>query len=228
MKTPGNKLQSTQYLGYQSPQSFYLSNTVQNEICIPKLNYKGTHKMKFINQTRLLLLPIVFVIFSILYLGCGDKVETQAEREARWAEGRLTSFEYEHGIGPITEEPELGPVDAAMAAKGKEHFVQKCATCHYLDMKKTGPPLRDVTKRRSAAYVLNQVQNPEQMGKLHPDGKKLVAQYMQYMTIQGITPEIARELLEFLRSEADKPALSEQEQPGFGTPPPPPDDAAAK
>jgi hypothetical protein len=66
------------------------------------------------------------------------------------------------------------------------------------------------------------------MGKLHPEGKKLVAQYMQYMTIQGITPEIARELLEFLRSQADQPAVSEKEQPGFGTPPPPPDQTAAK
>ncbi len=170
--------------------------------------------------------PIILTI--IILVSCGDKIETQAEREARWAEGQLTSFEYEHGIGPVTEEPELGPVDAAMAAKGKELFIQKCATCHYLDFKKTGPPLRDVTKRRSAAYVLNQVQNPEKMGKLHPDGKKLVAQYMQYMTIQGITPEIARELLEFLRSEADKPAVADKEQPGFGTPPPPPEQAAGK
>jgi nucleotide-binding universal stress UspA family protein len=82
--------------------------------------------------------------------------------------------------------------------------------------------LRDVTKRRSAEYVLNQILNPEQMGKLHPDGKKLVAQYAQYMTIQGITRENAEDLLAFLRTEADKPALPQEQQPGFGTPPPPP------
>lgn len=184
--------------------------------------------MNILNRLGLMALPLAIVFGSAIYLGCGEKVETQVEREARWTAGKLTSFEYEHGIGPVTEEPELGPIDPAMAEKGKQHFIEKCATCHYLDFKKTGPPLRDVAKRRSAAYILNQVQNPEQMGKLHPDGKKLVAQYMQYMTIQGITPEIARELLEFLRTEADKPALSEQEQPGFGTPPPPPDEAAVK
>jgi len=176
------------------------------------------------NATVLLLATF---IFGALLSGCG-KEETLTEREARWVEGRLTSFEYEHGIGPVTEEPELGPIDPALAEKGKELFIQKCATCHYLDMKKTGPPLRDVTKRRSAAYILNQVQNPEKMGKLHPDGKKLVAEYMQYMTIQGITPEIARQLLEFLRSEADKPAVAAELQPGFGTPPPPPDSAKVK
>lgn len=163
-----------------------------------------------------------FVVASAAIIGCGSKEETQAEREARWKNGQLTSFEYEHGIGPITSEPELGPIDPAMVARGEKLFIEKCATCHYLDMKKTGPPLRDIAKRRSAAYVLNQIQNPDQMGKLHPEGKKLVAQYMQYMTIQGITPEIARDLLEFLRSVADKPAVSLEEQPGFGTPPPPP------
>jgi len=184
--------------------------------------------MKVLRSSSTILALLLLISINAALNGCGGKEETLTEREARWVEGRLTSFEYEHGIGPVTEEPELGPIDPAMAEKGKELFIQKCATCHYLDIKKTGPPLRDVTKRRSAAYVLNQVQNPEKMGKLHPDGKKLVAQYMQYMTIQGITPEIARQLLEFLRSVADQPPVPAEQQPGFGTPPPPPDSAAAK
>jgi cytochrome c551/c552 len=214
--------------GFRSPQSFYLQIIGKEFFDNRNTNVKRNNYMNVLKKIRAHLLPIAFIFACATYLGCGDKTETQVEREARWAEGKLNSFEYEHGIGPVTEVPELGPVDLAMAEKGKQHFIQKCATCHYLDFKKTGPPLRDVAKRRSAAYILNQVQNPEQMGKLHPDGKKLVAQYMQYMTIQGITPEIARELLEFLRSEAERPAVAEQEQPGFGTPPPPPDSATVK
>lgn len=170
--------------------------------------------------------PIGAVLFAtaigIFAVGCSSKPETPEEKLARWTAGNLNEFENENGIGPVAEPVQLGPVDAAMADQGKAIFVQKCATCHYLDMKRTGPPLRDVTKRRTAAYVLNQVQNAEQMGKLHPEGKKLVAQYAQYMTIQGITPEMARQLLEFLRSELDKPALPLEQQPGFGVPPPPP------
>ncbi len=178
--------------------------------------------------TKLTVLLVCLTATGMIMFGCSSKPETQAEKDARWTAGNLTDFEVENGIGPVTEAPQLGPVDAAMAEQGKAIFVQKCATCHYLDMRKTGPPLRDVTKRRSAAYVLNQVQNAEKMGKLHPEGKKLVAQYAQYMTIQGITPEMARQLLEFLRSEADKPALPAEQQPGFGTPPPPPAPATTK
>ena len=178
--------------------------------------------MKLRFNCRLVFAVLVSTAIGILAAGCSSKPETLEERQARWTAGNLNEFENESGIGPVTEPVQLGPVDASMAEQGKAVFVQKCATCHYLDMKRTGPPLRDVTKRRTAAYVLNQVQNAEQMGKLHPDGKKLVAQYAQYMTIQGITPEMARQLLEFLRSELDKPALPLEQQPGYGVPPPPP------
>ncbi len=171
--------------------------------------------------TWMLLLAGLFV-GGCLLSGCSSAPETDAERQARWQQGNLTSWEIQNGIGPVVEEVQLAAVDNALAESGKSIFVQKCATCHYLDMKKTGPPLRDVTKRRSPAYVLNQILNPEQMGKMHPDGRQLVAQYAQFMTIQGITHENALELLDFLRSEAAKPAVPMEQQPGFGTPPPAP------
>ena len=168
------------------------------------------------------LLGLLAVLATVLLSGCGSKTETPEEYQARIQAGNLTDWEVENGIGPIKTDVEVGPPNSAMAEMGKEVFIKKCATCHYLDMRKTGPPLRDVTKRRSAMYVMNQVLNAEQMGKFHPEGRKLVAQYAQFMTIQGITEENARQLYEFLRSEADKPALTEKEQPGFGVPPPPP------
>jgi cytochrome c2 len=170
----------------------------------------------------LILLSAMTLAMILAVIGCSSTPETDAERQARWLAGNLTSWETEHGIGPITEETQSAAIDPSRATSGYDLFVKKCATCHYLDHKKTGPMLRDVTKRRSAEYVLNQILNPEQMGKLHPDGKKLVAQYAQYMTIQGITRENAEDLLAFLRTEADKPALPQEQQPGFGTPPPPP------
>lgn len=155
---------------------------------------------------RIAVIALVLAAIGITayVVGCAGKPETDAERLARWTAGNFTSFELQNGIGPIKEKLEVGPVNASRAARGEELFTQKCATCHQLDGKKTGPALREITKRRSPEYVLNQILNPDQMGKLHPDGKQMVAQYMQYMTIQGITMDDARALLDFLRSEADK------------------------
>lgn len=166
-------------------------------------------------------LGAVTIVIALLS-ACSSAPETDAERQARWQQGNFTSWEIQHGIGPITTEIKLDAVSADAATRGKQTFIQKCATCHYLDQRKTGPALRDITKRRSPEYVMNQILNPEQMGKLHPDGKQMVAQYAQFMTIQGITPEMARDLLDFLRSEAGNPPLPMEQQPGFGTPPPPP------
>lgn len=175
--------------------------------------------MRKMTYSSLVALSVLFV--SWMAGGCSSTPETDAERQARWTAGNLTSFETENGIGPITEDTQLAAADPSRATSGQDIFIKKCATCHYLDHKKTGPMLRDVTKRRSAQYILNQILNPEQMGKMHPDGRKLVAQYAQYMTIQGITRENAEDLLNFLRTEAGKPALPVEQQPGFGTPPPP-------
>lgn len=163
---------------------------------------------------------IALLLVASVVINCSSEPETEAERQARWLKGNLTAWENEHGIGPITASVELPPIDEAKAANGREIFISKCATCHYLDDRKTGPPLRGITTSRSAEYVLNQILNPEQMGKLHPDGKKMVAQYAQYMTIQGITTDDAYALLDFLRKEAGQPPVPMEEQPGAFVPPP--------
>lgn len=174
---------------------------------------------ELIFRRTLTAITLLFIVSALT--SCSSKPESEADRQARWTAGNLTNWENQHGIGPIVQDIKVASIDPAKASSGHDLFVKKCATCHYLDFKKTGPPLRDVTTRRSSEYVLNQILNPEQMGKLHPDGKKLVAQYAQYMTIQGITREDANNLLDFLRSEAGKPALPLERQPGFGAPAPP-------
>jgi len=63
-------------------------------------------------------------------VACGDgKADTgqaagtaSTSAVATPASGGLSDFELKHGIGPVTEEVKLGPVDAALAQKGHELF----------------------------------------------------------------------------------------------------------
>ncbi len=174
--------------------------------------------MRRIRKGYVLRAVMLSAVTCLIFIGCASTQETETQRQARWSQGKLSSWEVENGIGPITADIEIGVVDPAKAEQGKQLFANKCATCHYLDFKKTGPPLRDVTKRRSEYYVVNQILNPEQMGKMHPYGKQLVAQYAQYMTIQGITRDDAFALLDFLRTQATQPPVPMEQQPGFGVP----------
>jgi|WetSurMetagenome_2_1015567.scaffolds.fasta_scaffold17279_6 cytochrome c len=152
------------------------------------------------------LLATVYLVAN----GCSKGTETPEARQARIEAGNLTDFEIENGIGPITETVQLSPLDPHLAGQGEALFKDKCVACHTLDEKKIGPALRGVTSRRTPAYVMNQILNPENMGKYHPEGKRLTAEYMQSMTVSGVSGPDARALLEFLRNEADKAPHSAQ------------------
>ncbi len=114
----------------------------------------------------------------------------------------LTPFQLEHGIGPITEPVELGAIDRGMAARGEAVFVEKCSACHKMAEKYVGPALGDVTTRRSPAFVMNMILNPQEMIERHPVVKQLVAETMSFMANQNVSPGDARAILEYLRTQA--------------------------
>lgn len=114
----------------------------------------------------------------------------------------LTAFQLEHGIGPVTEVVVLpASIDEDLAHEGQEEFEMKCAACHHMGERFVGPALGDVTSRRSPAFIMNMILNPQEMVEQHPVGKELLAQYMSFMPNQGITRENARAILEYLRTQ---------------------------
>lgn len=109
----------------------------------------------------------------------------------------------ENGIGPVTEIVALpASIDQAMAEKGKAVFEAKCSACHKLEEKYVGPALGAVTKRRTAAYIMNMILNPAEMIQRHPVAKQLLAEHLTPMPNQGLTQQEAREVVEYLRAEA--------------------------
>ena len=119
-------------------------------------------------------------------------------------EGALTEWQLINGMGPIKTELNLGAVDPALAQSGAKIFETKCSVCHKLDERYVGPPLGDVTKRRSPEFVMNMILDPTSMIKYHPEIKKLLAQYYTPMAFQNVSEADARAILEYLRVEAEK------------------------
>lgn len=146
-------------------------------------------------------------LFAILLtaIGCGESEKAdnnsgKTSMKQKLADKfGLTLFELENGIGPIKEKIKLGPLDEAMAQKGEKLFEEKCASCHKLDEKFTGPAQRDVIERRSPEYIMNMILNPEEMLNRHPEAKKMLAIYMTKMTFQNVSEEQARDILEYFR-----------------------------
>jgi len=141
---------------------------------------------------------LVIVAFVLTSCGGGEKAETETTQMPGKQDG-LSQDQLVNGIGPISAFT-LGPADANLAAKGKEIFDVKCVACHKIDDRLVGPPLRGVLERRSPAFILNMILNPDEMVKKHPEVQSMLAQYYVPMTFQNVSEEDARVILEYLRS----------------------------
>ena len=159
-----------------------------------------TQRATWLKGMRSLALALAF---AVPLNGCGEKREAEREEEAHESEEKaLSAFELENGIGPVKEKVELGPIDPALADKGKGVFETKCSMCHKMDSTYVGPALREVTTRRTPAFIMNMILNPQEMVEHHPVAKQLLAERMSFMANQNLSLEDARAVLEYLRTLA--------------------------
>jgi len=140
------------------------------------------------------------LILSVFLAACGGGTQ-QGQQAGPAAENGLSAEQLENGIGPVSPF-EVGPIDPVLAKTGLETFTTKCSACHKIDERYVGPALGDVTTRRTPAYIMNMILNPEEMIQKHPEAKALLAQFMTPMANQHLTEDEARAVLEYLRQQA--------------------------
>ena len=143
------------------------------------------------------------LVLALLLGACGEKEKEEHEEKGEHeAKTELSAFELENGIGPVKEKVELGTLDQALADKGKALFETKCSMCHKMDTTYVGPSLGEVTARRTPAYIMNMILNPQEMVERHPVAKQLLAERMTFMANQNLSVEEARAVVEYLRTQA--------------------------
>ncbi len=107
------------------------------------------------------------------------------------------------GIGPV-QSVTLGEINAELVKKGEELFNGKCSACHKMESKVVGPPLAEITKRRTPEWIMNIILNPNEMTQQDPIAKRLLGQYASAMANQSLTEEEARAILEYFRNYDNK------------------------
>ena len=139
----------------------------------------------------------------LLLVACGgdDGGEGTGSASASSGPESLTAEQMEKGIGPITN-MDLGPIDPALVARGDQVYQLKCSACHKLDDRYVGPPLRDVTDRRTPEFIMNMLLNSWEMTQRHPTVRDLLSEYYTPMPDQDLTEEDARAILDYLRNAA--------------------------
>lgn len=145
---------------------------------------------------------ITVVVIMLIFSCCGDNSKNQNSNqngEINNTSG-LSDFELENGIGPIKKKLNLGPINPTLAAVGDTIFTSKCATCHKLDERYTGPAQRNVLQRVTPEFFMNMVLNPDENIQKHPHAQEMLIKYnMQKMTNQNVTIKDALALLEYFR-----------------------------
>lgn len=147
-------------------------------------------------------LASILLVFALAALaGCGGKPAEESPSSSTPAPSTpatsqvLAKSLYDDG-------PRAGesPVDAAAAAAGEKLFSTKgCTACHAWGKRLTGPDLKDVTKRRTQAWMEQQILHPDVMTKTDPIAREMFAQFALQMPKQGLTEEEAKQVIEYLK-----------------------------
>jgi cytochrome c len=152
-----------------------------------------------------------YIIYTLALFGMvacssgGDSNSNASSATNASSEASLTSFQMEHGIGPVTQPINYNDIDQAMVGRGKAIFDSKCMSCHKFGDRYVGPDLAQIIETRSGAYIMNMILNPAEMIQKHPEARAKLAEYMTPMPFQNVTEDEARDILEYLRSQNNNP-----------------------
>jgi len=154
-------------------------------------------------KTSIYFLIILIATLALVTACGGDSKESDTSNTNQTVNktnpSGLPDWELENGFGPVKKKLNLGPIDKTMAADGEKIFESKCASCHKLDERYTGPAQRNVLRRVTPEFFINTVLNPDENLEKHPHSKEMLAQYMTKMTNQNVNLKDARALLEYFR-----------------------------
>ncbi len=114
-----------------------------------------------------------------------------------------------HDAGPRAGE---SAVNEELAEAGEQLFKNKgCSACHGFGQRLTGPDLSGASMRRTQAWLENQILHPEVMVKEDPIARGLFAQFSLQMPNQGLKPDEARAVIEYIKHKDHEAGLTRAE-----------------
>ncbi|KAG1649104.1 putative esterase YheT [Nymphon striatum] len=141
---------------------------------------------------------------------CGEKKEekkdgfemnrTKTEKKAAVSEGVPVDMDND-GVGPFKDITFSDDINTEMAAAGEAKFSAICTACHMAEQRMIGPALKGVYERRSPAWVMNMISNPDNMLKKDPIAKALLKEYNNAIMLnQNLSDDDTRAVAEYLRT----------------------------
>ncbi len=149
------------------------------------------------------------ILFSLAFFAtsCGGgsgKTESETVAEAPAAPMTLEEAEKgwatNNGVGPVKSLELPAEIDQVLADAGHAVFEAKCTACHKVEKKFIGPSPKGIMERRTAAWVMNMILDPEGMVKEDPIARQLLMKFSAPMANQSLTEDEARSVVEYFRT----------------------------
>lgn len=149
---------------------------------------------------RHLLLALALTGGVLFLAGCGSKADAEkAAKEAPTPADLVARQPEVHGV-EIKSVTITHPLNQQWVAAGKSIYEMKCLACHKLTGDRVvGPGWASVTKRREPLWIMNMITNVDVMLAKDEEAQKLLELCLVRMPNMNITPDEARQLLEFMR-----------------------------
>jgi len=97
------------------------------------------------------------VFLSLAVIGCNENPSTDEEHI-----NKVELSKNPLGVGPI-QKLELSTISDSTMRIGMELFKNKCATCHTMEFKNSGPDISDLLSIRKPEWIVNFLINREEM-----------------------------------------------------------------
>lgn len=155
--------------------------------------------------------PLLALACALALAGCGQRADDASPSSTSAAAGSASGGSpampavSKYDAGPRAGET---PADEELAEDGEKLFSTKgCTACHAQGRRLTGPDLAGASMRRTQEWLEHQILDPGRMAKEDPIARDLLATYALAMPKQGLTPEEAKAVIEFMKRYDQKAGL---------------------
>ncbi len=155
---------------------------------------------------------LAVLAIGTLFIGCGESKKEEkkdgfemnrAKKEVKaetTSEGVPVDMDND-GVGPFKDIEFPADIDTELAATGEAKFNTICTACHMAEQRMIGPALKGVYERRSPAWVMNMIANPNVMLKEDAIAKALMKEYNNAIMLnQNLSEDETRAVAEYLRT----------------------------
>jgi len=154
---------------------------------------------------------VSLIMVGALLVSCGEKKEekkdgfemnrTKKEVKADASNEGVPVDLDNDGVGPFKNVTFSDEIDAELAAAGEAKYSAICTACHMAEQRMIGPALKGVYEKRSPAWVMNMIKNPDRMLKEDPIAKALLKEYNNAIMLnQNLTEDETKAVAEYLRT----------------------------